>query len=418
MTKLGLVLSGGGAKGAYQIGAYRALRKIGKNPEIVTGTSVGAINGLLIVQGDLYKAVKLWKNMSFSKIYEEDVFQQCDKDNLKEIYKEYAKAFVTEGGMDIKRLKETFGGAYSAQKFFKSPINYGLITYNYTKNEPAILTKQDMTKENVKDYVIASASCYPAFKPYQINNEQFIDGGYYDNLPINLAIEMGAEEIIAIDLRAVGFKRKTKYEVPITIISPRNKITNFLVFDKAKSREALRFGYNDVMKTFGKLDGDKFTFKKGNLVKNYNKYGAKFENQINEKFKNLDNVILDKITKSKVFIDFKEEKLTYRNFNKLIEKAGECFGFAEDIIYNIKTYNKGLLSEISRTAPISKEKILKKIKNKNFSNVIDHREIVKFFYDAIKTDNEKSTLKFLPLFYDDFLIALYIYIIKGRKKTY
>ena len=87
MTKLGLVLSGGGAKGAYQIGAYRALRKLGKNPEIITGTSVGAINGLLIVQGDLYKAVKLWKNMSFSKIYDEDSFEKCDLDNLKEVYK-------------------------------------------------------------------------------------------------------------------------------------------------------------------------------------------------------------------------------------------------------------------------------------------------------------------------------------------
>ncbi|MEI3356614.1 MAG: patatin-like phospholipase family protein [Clostridia bacterium] len=74
MTKLGLVLSGGGSKGAYQIGVYRALRKLGKRPEIVTGTSIGAVNGLLIVQGDLYKAAKLWKNMSFSTVYDEENF--------------------------------------------------------------------------------------------------------------------------------------------------------------------------------------------------------------------------------------------------------------------------------------------------------------------------------------------------------
>ena len=418
MTKLGLVLSGGGAKGAYQIGAYRALRKIGKNPEIVTGTSVGAINGLLIVQGDLYKAVKLWKNMSFSKIYDEDSFEECDKDNLKDVYKQYIKVFISEGGMDIKQLIKTFDKTFNSQKFFRSPINYGLVTYNYTKNKPVTKTKAAMTKETVKDYVIASASCYPAFKPYKINNELYIDGGYYDNLPINLAAELGADEVIAIDLRAVGFKRKTNYDIPVITIFPRNKMTNFLVFDKAKSRKALRFGYNDTMKTFGKLDGDKFTFKKGNLVKNYNKYGIKFENELNVIFNNIDNKILNKIIKTQIFTNIKEAKITYRNFNKLIEKAGECFDFAEDVIYNIKSYNKGLLNELSGTSTISKQNIIKDIKERNFNHIVDHRKIIKYFYEIIKNKNYDNLTKLLPLFFDDFLIAVYLHIINRRTRFY
>ncbi len=418
MTKLGLVLSGGGAKGAYQIGAYRALRKIGKNPEIVTGTSVGAINGLLIVQGDLYKAVKLWKNMTFSKIYDEDSFEKCSNDNLKDIYKEYVKRFISEGGMDVVKLFEMIKKLYNSNKLFNSPIDYGLVTYNYSKNKPLLLTKQDMTVDNVKDYVIASASCYPAFKPYEIDGELYIDGGYYDNLPINLAAEMGADEIIAIDLKAVGFKRKVVYDVPITVIAPRNKVTNFLVFDKAKSREALRFGYNDVMKTFGKLDGDKFTFKKGNVVKNYNRYGQKFEVHLNEILDSLDNSIVNKITQSSLFLIFKDRKLTYRSFNKLVEKAGECFGFSEDIIYNIRTYNKGLFNELSRVSSMSIDNLLNKIRSRNFSNIIDKREIVRFFYNEIRTESYDNVVKFLPMFFDDFLIALYIYTIKGRKKSY
>ena len=52
MSKLGLVLSGGGSKGAYEIGVYKALKKLHKNIDIVTGTSIGAINGLFIVQKD------------------------------------------------------------------------------------------------------------------------------------------------------------------------------------------------------------------------------------------------------------------------------------------------------------------------------------------------------------------------------
>ncbi|MEI3507586.1 MAG: patatin-like phospholipase family protein [Bacilli bacterium] len=73
-----------------------------------------------------------------------------------------------------------------------------------------MMTKKDLKPETVKDYVVASASCYRAFKPYKFGDEIYIDGGYYDNLPINLAIDLGAEEVVAVDLKAVGFKREPK----------------------------------------------------------------------------------------------------------------------------------------------------------------------------------------------------------------
>lgn len=210
MTKLGLVLSGGGSKGAYQIGVYRALRKLGKRPEIVTGTSIGAVNGLLIVQGDLYKAAKLWKNMSFSTVYDEESFHVCENPDIAEIYSQYVKSFISEGGMDVTKLMAIFDQLYEPRNFFDSPIDYGLVTYNYSQNKPVMMTKKDLKPETVKDYVVASASCYPAFKPYKIGDEIYIDGGYYDNLPINLAIDLGAEEVVAVDLKAVGFKREPK----------------------------------------------------------------------------------------------------------------------------------------------------------------------------------------------------------------
>ena len=53
MTKLGLVLSGGGAKGAYEVGVYKALKKLHKKINVVTGTSIGAINAMFVTQNDL-----------------------------------------------------------------------------------------------------------------------------------------------------------------------------------------------------------------------------------------------------------------------------------------------------------------------------------------------------------------------------
>lgn len=415
MSKLGLVLSGGGSKGAYEIGVYKALKKLHKNIDIVTGTSIGAINGLFIVQKDLRGALKLWKNISFKTIYDEDSFPIMEDEKLSKIYMQYAKSFINEGGLDIYKMKSLFDKSFKPYKFYNSNIDYGLVTYNISQNKPVLKIKEELPKENIKDYVLASASCYPAFKPYLIDGEMYIDGGYYDNLPINLAIDLGATEIIAVDLRAIGFKKNVKNKaVNITYIVPRNKIGSFLVFDKNQAKKSIKLGYNDTMKTFGKLEGNYFTFKKYNLIKNYNKYAENFEEKLKEIFKVSDNKILNKIFETDIFKGILNNKTLYNNFNNLIETAGKIFNFDESTIYNIYSYNKGLLTALSNTEFINLEEI--SIKNKNLENFLDKRKIVKYFYKQIEDNN--ISFKYIIPFPNEFLVALYIYIIKSPRSFY
>ncbi len=415
MSKLGLVLSGGGSKGAYEIGVYKALKKLHKNIDIVTGTSIGAINGLFIVQKDLRGALKLWKNISFKTIYDEDSFPIMEDEKLSKIYMQYAKSFINEGGLDIYKMKSLFDKSFKPYKFYNSNIDYGLVTYNISQNKPVLKIKEELPKENIKDYVLASASCYPAFKPYLIDGEMYIDGGYYDNLPINLAIDLGATEIIAVDLRAIGFKKNVKNKaVDITYIVPRNKIGSFLVFDKNQAKKSIKLGYNDTMKTFGKLEGNYFTFKKYNLIKNYNKYAENFEEKLKEIFKVSDNKILNKIFETDIFKGILNNKTLYNNFNNLIETAGKIFNFDESTIYNIYSYNKGLLTALSNTEFINLEEI--SIKNKNLENFLDKRKIVKYFYKQIEDNN--ISFKYIIPFPNEFLVALYIYIIKSPRSFY
>lgn len=417
MAKLGLVLSGGGAKGAYEIGVYLALKKLHKKIDIVTGTSIGAINGMFVTQKDLRGALKLWKNISFKTIYDEEEFPAKEDEKLSKIYMQYAKGFINEGGLDIYKMKDIFDKYFKPHKFFSSNIDYGLVTYNFSKNKPVLKTKKDLTKDNIKDYILASASCYPAFKPYLIDNEMFIDGGYYDNLPINLAIDLGATEIIAVDLRAIGFKKNVKDKtVDITYIAPRNKIGSFLVFDKNQAKKSIKFGYNDTMKLFNILDGNKFTFKKYNLIKNYNKYIDSYEKTLKNLFKNTDNKILTKLFETEIFKGILNNKTLYNNFNNLIEEAGRIFNFDEANIYNIKSYNKGLQNALSNTENIELDKIAHKIKNKKIEDIIDRRKIVKYFYNQIEKD--KVPYKYILLFTNEFLVALYIYIIKSPRSIY
>lgn len=417
MAKLGLVLSGGGSKGAYEIGVYKALKKLHKKVDIVTGTSIGAINGMFVAQKDLKGALKLWKNISFKTLYDEEEFPVLENEKLSKIYMQYAKGFINDGGLDIYKMKDIFNKYFKPHKFFKSDIDYGLVTYNFTKNKPVLKTKKDLTKDNIKDYILASASCYPAFKPYLIDNEMYIDGGYYDNLPINLAIELGATEIIAVDLRAIGFKKNVKDKtVDITYIAPNNKIGSFLVFDKNQAKKSIKFGYNDTMKIFNKLEGNKFTFKKYNLIKNYNKYIDSYENKLKELFKHTDSKLLNKLFETEIFKGILNSKTLYNNFNQLIEEAGKIFNFDETNIYNIKSYNRGLLNALSNTETIELEKIARKIKDKNLEDIIDRRKIVKYFYNQI--EQNKISFKYILLFTNEFLVALYIYIIKAPHITY
>lgn len=418
MEKLGLVLSGGGSKGAYEIGVYKALKRLHIKPNIVTGTSIGAVSGVFITQNDLRGALKYWRHLNFTTMYKEEDFPKIEDEKISKVYKQYIKAFINEGGLDTSKMKEMFDVYFKPKKFFKSDIDYGLVTYNLSKRKPVLITKKNLTKENTKNYVLASASCYPAFKPYIINNELYVDGGYHDNLPINLAIDMGASKIIAVDLRTVGFKPKVKDEsIDITYIIPRNKLASFLVFDKNKAKENIRFGYNDTMKTFGKLDGNEFTFKKGSLIKNYNKYNDLYEDNLNLIFDKPNSKILNKIFETPIFKEIINRKTLYKNFNKIVEKAGKIFEFEQSNIYDIYSYNKGLLNEISNTEAIDIETVIKKIKDKNFKNMIDERKITKYFYNEIN-EGQKHFIKLIPLFTDEFLTALYIYTIKGKNIIY
>ena len=416
MEKLALVLSGGGSKGAYEIGVYKALKKLGKDIKIVTGTSIGAINGVFVAQRDLKGALKFWNRVNFKTIYDENEFPPLEEEKISKVYLQYAKGFINEGGLDIYKMKEMFKDFFKPYSFFNSNIDYGLITYNLTKRKPVLITKKDLTEENIKDYVLASASCYPAFKPYLINNEMHVDGGYYDNLPINLAIDLGATEVIAVDLRAIGFKKNIKDKsVDITYITPNNKIGSFLVFDKTQAKKAIKLGYNDTMKKFNKLEGHKFTFKRYNLIKNYNKYIDFFEQNLNNIF-NSEHKILNQIFKSEIFKDILNNKILYNNFNSIVEYAGKIFNFDESNIYHIKSYNRGLLINLSNTNTIDIEQIISKIKNKDLENIIDRRKIVKYFY--IQIQNNKISYKNIIPFINEFLVALYIYTIKSPHSTY
>lgn len=390
-----VVLSGGGSKGSYQIGVWKALQKLHIKYDIVTGTSVGALNGALMVQNNYKKALKLWRKINLKVLFGEDA--TTSKKTL-DIYKMYGKNFIKNGGMNIKDLEELVEKTLNKQKFYSSKINYGLITYNLSKRKAKELTKKEIKEKQLVDYLIASATCFPAFKQKEIEGLKYIDGGYYDNLPINLAIQMGADEIIAVDLRAPGIKKTAKKKVKITTIKPKNKLTNFLNFYEEGSKRNMKFGYNDTMKAFKKLEGKKYTFKKNSIQKNRDKHQDLYKDT------------LKKVLRSKKMINnFKEiykagpditEEMKNTIFLTIMETTARSFDLEETKIYSYRNFNRQI-----------KRKVKEKMKpyQKNPNRKIRKKEL--YLYQSLINQNYKELHKLILIHPLEVLKAIYIYTI-------
>lgn len=410
-----LVLSGGGSKGSYQIGVWKALRKLHIKPEIVTGTSIGAVNGIMVVQNQFHKAQRLWENLNFEQLFNVDLENETDK---KEVYLTYIKEFIKNKGMSTDKIENFINEAINAKKFYNSKINYGLVTFNLSELKPNELLKKDIKPEKLKEYVLASATCFPAFKIKNINEEQFIDGGYYDNLPINLAIDMDAKEIIAVDLNEIGLKQKVKDKsIKIKYISPKNDLGSFLIFDSNQAKKNIKYGYNDTLKMYNKLDGNKYTFKYNHLYKNYKKISWEFNNLLKELFENNEDNknIYDNFIKYSQFNKLLKKEIEDRIIiNETIEFLGDIYNLDDTKIYHIKEFNKLILKN-NKEYKVSKISI-KNIKSDDFEGIINSKLLVKYIYNHLIEKSytyeiRKDLCRLASLFPKEFLGAMYIMLI-------
>lgn len=414
--KRAIVLSGGGSKGSYQIGVWKALKKLHISYDIVTGTSVGAINGAIMVQKSFRKAEKLWKNLNFKNIFDSEL----EKDyTTKDVIKVYGKNIIQNGGMDVTNLENFIKDKLNIDHFFKSPIDYGLITYNVTTKEMIYMTKKDLNKENLCDFIIASSTCYPAFQKKEIDGQTYIDGGFSDNVPINLAIDLGATEIIAVDLKCIGVRTKIKDKsIPITYITPQNTLAPLLIFDGDEAKKGIKFGYNDTMKCFHKLDGQEFTFYKNHLTKNYQKYYPKLLKILEDILDIKKSNMVDELLKTTIFNKFLNNKIKEKDWNEIIEQLGKNFKLDETKIYTIMHFNYLLKKELRNMRLLRTKEIEKKLLDQKIKDLLNTKWIILYLYQKIKTCNSdkerKDLTKLAIILPKEFFKALYLYIITTK----
>ncbi len=357
--KTALVLSGGASRGAYEMGVWQALRELGITIDMVCGTSIGAMNAYIVALGSYEKARDMWLDMKTEEVFDFDRVLQ-------------------EGAGSFTGIRDILTKDFPEEEVRASQTDFGLCTVRLNEEAsmdpktwtPLYLWKKDIPEGKMMDYVLASCSCYPVVKPYDIDGTKYLDGGFYDYIPVRMALQAGADRIIAVNLEAVGWVQGEDIEKAgsrLTMIEPSAELGNIVVFDPANTRRIMRLGYLDTLKIYGAFDGHSFTFLKGSMD---------------------------------------QRSLA------AAERAGEIFDLDSGVLYSKQSYRQALLAAIEETRRLQDgqklQSDLKKLWEKGVSwkavkvgleNLGDHSRQTVFLglCDTIKKQSAERTLKETPV---------------------
>lgn len=172
--KVGLVLGGGGAKGAAEIGVLKYIEEAGIHIDYIVGTSIGSIIGGLYSVG--YRSQQL-----------DSLFVNTDWENI------FSESIA--GTQQISNVFSDLLNLPDSVDFDSLPIPYRCVATDIINTEEVILQRGNLARA-----MRASMSIPGAFKPVKWEGKLLVDGGMLNNLPVDIAKKMGADIIIAIDL--------------------------------------------------------------------------------------------------------------------------------------------------------------------------------------------------------------------------
>ena len=258
--KYGLVLDGGGARGAYQIGAWKALKEAGVKISAVAGTSVGALNGALICMDDLEKAEKIWSEMEFSRVMsvDDDWMRQFfqGEQKLGDILAELGRVF-RDGGVDAAPLRKLIHENVDEEKIRGCGKEFFIVTFSLTDMKELELSVSDIPEGRLEDFLLASAYLVGFKNEPMEDGKRYIDGGIFNNVPADVLVEKGYTDLI--EIRIYGPGREPRVSLPedgeMYQIGPRVKLGSIIEFDRERSRQNMKIGYYDAKRMLYGLEG-------------------------------------------------------------------------------------------------------------------------------------------------------------------
>ncbi|MFN4255328.1 MAG: patatin-like phospholipase family protein [Saprospiraceae bacterium] len=242
---VGLVLSGGAARGAAHVGVFRALEEAGIPVDVVGGTSIGAIMGAVMCMGWSAEVIRQKVRTGFLQNPTSDF-------NL------LPRVSIFKGKKLDRLLQEYFGNIRVEDLW----LSYYCLSCNLSKTNPHV-----HRSGHLEQAIRASISIPGVFPPAELNDELYVDGGVFDNMPVDVMNKLGIGSIIAVDLQ--NYHRPDPAEAEARKKSTRRKLPNLLhvVMEASmlsgryltqEHRKDVDIYINPPMRNFGLMDWQKF----------------------------------------------------------------------------------------------------------------------------------------------------------------
>ncbi|WP_040491184.1 patatin-like phospholipase family protein [Xanthomarina gelatinilytica] len=208
-VKIGVVLSGGGAKGLAHIGALKVIDSLGIRVDYIAGTSMGAIVGSLYASGYTGKEIdSIFKDVNFDKIINDDLPRAAKTFYERDNSEKYAVTLpfehfnlklptaLSKGQNTLSLLSKLTLHVSDVEDFSKLPIPFFCIATNVETGQAVILDKG-----NLPQAITASGAFPSLFQPVIIDGQLLIDGGVVNNYPIDELRAKGMDLIIGVDVQ-------------------------------------------------------------------------------------------------------------------------------------------------------------------------------------------------------------------------
>ncbi|OIQ25278.1 MAG: serine protease [Vibrio sp. MedPE-SWchi] len=233
--KIAVVLAGGGAKGAAHIGVLKALEELRIPIDYITGTSMGAYVGGLYATGMSAEEIE---SLIYSTEWNHGYRDRVDRSERRIRDKEYEDRYqiktdlglrwgeiraprgVVQGQNMLRILRETSGNLPAIDSFDNLVIPYRSVATDIIDLEPVIIDKGYLV-----DAMMASMSVPGVLPPYEIDGKLLVDGGVTNNMPVDVARDLGADIIIAIDISS-DYKGEDEFSSFLTVA---DQLSNYLV---------------------------------------------------------------------------------------------------------------------------------------------------------------------------------------------
>jgi len=241
--RIGLVLSGGGAKGMAHIGILKELERLGIRPDFITGTSMGSVIGGLYASG--YSADEI-EEIALLMNWEDILSNKTSLDQInyeeKEVYDRYiVELGVKKGKLELpkglivgQRLSESLSTltrhVHDVRDFNDLPIPFACVATDIEKGEAVVLNSGSLPLA-----IRASMAIPSIFTPVEIDGKLLVDGGLVRNFPVPECQEMGADIIIGVFVSG-GLLQKDELESAVDVLSQSAFVLSVFDSDEQKTK--------------------------------------------------------------------------------------------------------------------------------------------------------------------------------------